>query len=301
MNSRRARVHFLIRMARAHLRGTTRECPYCAEAADLVRAGRKRIIPEILRCPRCHLVFRFPPDTAADNRDYYERLYWQAEVTDPPSDEALVRYRRDGFPGNLNFAPKLTVLRALRPTGRVLDFGCSWGYGVRQLLDAGYEARGFERSRRRAGFGRAKLGVEILDDDRLLSRLPDGSFDVIFSNHVIEHLPSLGESFDGFTRLLAPGGLLFAVIPNFTGRAARAGLFWNWIGRDHPIAPDREFLAGALREHGFAEVHFASGPFGTALAETIAGRRFDLLDTEGDELLILATAAPRDSSAWNAA
>jgi len=37
--------------------------------------------------------------------------------------------------------------------GRVLDYGCSWGYIVQRLLHHGYVAVGYEVSRRRARFG----------------------------------------------------------------------------------------------------------------------------------------------------
>jgi hypothetical protein len=86
---------------------------------------------------------------------------------------------------------------------------------------------------------------------------------------------------------LIPGGLLFAMLPNFTGIKARSGLFWRWIGQDHPIAPTHEFLARALLEHGFASAHFGSGPFDELLIQRLRARDFDALDTEGEELLIV--------------
>jgi SAM-dependent methyltransferase len=287
MELTRAKLDYLVRVVGHRVRLQPRICPYCGEARELRMLGRKKLIIEIFRCERCSLIFRYPRETAQDNAERYQTTYDQAEVTALPTAEELARFVADGFSGASDFGPKIMALAALMPSGRVLEFGCSWGYGVHQLRSAGFEATGFEISRPRAAFGRKKLGVPIVDDLAELERLRAHSFDAIFSSHVIEHLPDLAASFDLFSRLLIPGGLLFAMIPNFSGRAARGGLFWDWIGQDHPIAPTHEFLERALPEHGFASVHFGSGPFDALLVERLAAGNFDALDTEGEELLIV--------------
>ncbi len=287
MDLTRAKLDYLVRVVGHRVRLQPRICPYCGEARDLRLLGRKKLIIEIFRCQRCRLIFRYPRETARDNTERYQLTYDQAEVTTLPTEEELAHFIADGFSGSSDFGPKLRALAALIPSGRVLEFGCSWGYGVHQLRSSGFDATGFEISKPRAGFGREKLGVPIIDDLSALEGLPAHSFDAVFSSHVIEHLPDLAASFDLFSRLLIPGGLLFATIPNFSGSAARAGLFWHWIGQDHPIAPTHEFLARALIEHGFASVRFGSGPFDELLTERLAARDFDALDTEGEELLII--------------
>ncbi len=284
----RSKIDYLKRVVVHRLRRQPRVCPYCDEQRQHRLLGRKKLVIEILRCQRCGLIFRYPLETARDNVERYQTTYDQVEVTTLPTEKELARFLADGFPGNLNFEPRVRALAALVRSGRVLDFGASWGYGVHQLKRAGFEATGFEISRPRARFGRQKLHVSIIDDPATLQGLPGNSFDAIFSSHVIEHLPDLGAAFDLFSRLLIPGGLLFAMIPNFTGSAARAGLFWNWIGQDHPIAPTHEFLGRALLDHGFAGVRFGSGPFDESMVKRLAASDFDALDTEGEELLIIA-------------
>ncbi|MGB8683510.1 MAG: class I SAM-dependent methyltransferase [Candidatus Binatus sp.] len=294
MELTRAKLDYLVRVVGHRLRLQPRICPYCREARDLRLLGRKQLIIEIFRCERCGLIFRYPLETTRDNAERYQTIYDQAEVTVLPTEKELARFAADEFQGGSDCGPKVSALAALVPSGRVLDFGCSWGYGVHQLRSAGFDATGFEISRPRARFGREKLGVPIIDDPAELAGLPAHSFDAIFSSHVIEHLPDLAAAFDLFSRLLIPSGLLFATIPNFSGSAARAGLFWHWIGQDHPIAPTHEFLARALLEHGFASVRFGSGPFDERMVERLAARDFDALDTEGEELLIIGrTSASR--------
>jgi hypothetical protein len=104
-------------------------------------------------------------------------------------------------------------------------------------------------------------------------------------------LRGLRQAFQLFARLLRPGGLLFCVLPNFSGREARNGRFLNWIGEAHPIAPTREFFLRNLPANGFQDVRAFSGPFtGQAVESAVAGR-WDLLEQDGDELMVLARKA----------
>jgi 2-polyprenyl-3-methyl-5-hydroxy-6-metoxy-1,4-benzoquinol methylase len=297
MRLSRAKLDYLIRVVGHRLRGQPRACPYCLKTDRLCLLGRKKVIVEVIRCDHCGLIFRYPTEGVTENEERYQDIYDEPEVTNLPADAQVSCFLRDGFPGNLNFASKIAALRAVRANGRVLDYGCSWGYGVRQLCDAGFTAMGFEISRPRARFGADRLGVKIMDSAAALANLEPGSFDVLFSSHVIEHLPDLGKSFDLFARLLAPGGILFAMIPNFTGRVARDGLFWHWIGQDHPIAPSHEFLGKALLEHGFASAHFGSGPFDQQVLARLKAGEFAQLDKDGEELLILAWTPKRELAA----
>ncbi|MGO9059418.1 MAG: class I SAM-dependent methyltransferase [Candidatus Binataceae bacterium] len=193
---------------------------------------------------------------------------------------------RDSF---LDRHAKIRLLRALKPSGLVLDYGCSWGYEARQLQDQGYRVTGFEISRPRALYARRELGLQVLDDPRELARLETGSFDVVFSSHVVEHLPNLRESFDLFNRLLADDGLMLHVLPNFGGRlATEDGLFWKWIGRDHPIAPTKEFFYRILLWHRFNRVVCGSGPFDENLVAALLANDTGRLDKGGEELFVAA-------------
>jgi SAM-dependent methyltransferase len=171
----------------------------------------------------------------------------------------------------------------------VLDFGCSWGYGAAQLRAAGYDAVGFEVSAVRAAYGREQLGLDILDSYRDIDQMPAGSFDAIFCNHVLEHLPTPRAAFERFARLLRLGGVLVAFAPNAAGESARRlGSAWGpLVCERHTLALDRDFVEAALTRHGF-DVHVSSDPYDPdeivqQLNEGFRTTRFD-----GDELFIAA-------------
>jgi SAM-dependent methyltransferase len=263
-------------------------CPYCKETGRLKRIARKKLVLDVLQCEQCLLMFRWPMETPEEFHSFYQQGYSEGAITELPRPDELARLCAAGFRGgSLDLTGKIRMLRALSPTGRVLDYGCSWGYGVYQLREAGFDAVGYEVSTPRAAYGRTRLGLEILETPQSVEKLPGGSLDVLFSNHVVEHLPALGSAFAEFNRLLRGGGLLFLVLPNFNGAAARNGRFLNWIGEAHPVAPTREFFLRNLPAHGFEQVRCASGPFSEIAAEHVSQGRYDLLDTEGDELLVL--------------
>lgn len=255
--------------------------------------GRKKIIQDILRCARCSLIFRYPQDSARRTSRYYRSSYRSGSVTDLPTADQLERWRADAFGGTvLDLRPKIALLKEMVPGGRLLDFGSSWGYGTLQLRLDGFDAVGYEPSERRAHFGRKSLGVEIHSDPGWLTALQDGSFDAIFTNHVLEHLGrDLRKSLDLFSRLLLPRGPMFHVLPNFEGLTAREGAFWDWIGEAHPIAPGRRFFELNLPAHGFGSVLIGTGPFDRELQHEIASGNREV-DTGGDELFVVARKEP---------
>jgi len=188
----------------------------------------------------------------------------------------------------LDISSKARVLHALRPGGRVLDFGSSWGYGTYQLQRQGFEAVGFEISKPRAGYGREKMGLNVIDTIEDLEAVPAGSFDIVFSNHVVEHLPNITSIFPVLTRVLKKDGFVFHVLPNFMGAKARAGYWVKWIGEDHPIAPAMPFFEFAIPRAGLEKPVFGSSPFDEPMAHALKESPGDPLSTEGDELLVFA-------------
>jgi SAM-dependent methyltransferase len=182
----------------------------------------------------------------------------------------------------------MDVLKAIRPAGRILDYGCSWGYATYLMRASGYSVVGFEISRPRAGYAREQLGVEVIDSLDELEQLPSGSFDIIYSHHVLEHLPTIGKVLALFGRLLKQDGIAIHILPNFSGEARRTGLWLSWIGEDHPIAPTVGFFKKALPAAGLSQFAFASTPLDAQAIAAVTTRSGQVPQLDGDELLIVA-------------
>ncbi len=259
-----ARLSFAVDMLRARWSRRRSLCPYC-ESRLHRRLQRKRFLIEARKCEFCGLIFRWPCDDPARVRLYYEGAYdGQQATTLPPAAElrelADCQFRNTA----LDRSHRITFARTVISKGRVLDFGCSWGYSLVQWSAAGYDAVGFEWARDRARFGRERLGVTIYDEYSALEREPPESFDLIYADHVMEHLTALREPLDLFARLLRHGGALLFYVPNGGGMPARRqGTRWRaLIGESHTVALTAEWCNRNLPAHGFVSQCFS----GTAIS-----------------------------------
>lgn len=285
-----SKFRYVRRMLRHRLRGQPRVCPHCGPSSAVSRLRRKKLVVDILQCSKCRLIFRWPLDTLEELDVHYESQFAEEapQVRLPDSRELEALLKADFAPIVGDVSHKISVLRAVKPSGRVLDYGCSWAYATYLLRKNGYDAVGFEVSRSRAAYGRKHLAVPVMDSLAELEALPNGSFDIVYSNHVLEHLPSIGTTLALCARLLRDDGVAFHILPNFTGAAARSGLWLKWIGEDHPIAPTVEFFERALPAAGLQRFQFASSPFDEEVVAAVAGRSGRRPQLDGDELLIVA-------------
>lgn len=273
--------------------GTDKDCPYCNNASTKL-VDRKNFILQVRECQGCGLRFRWPKETESFQEKFYQKQYQETGfTTELPEHAVLEKFKAANFAGSpKDFQASIGILRRLVPHGRVMDYGCSWGYGAFQLRNAGYDVIGFEISKPRAQFGRDELGVEILDDLSDLDQVPDNSLDGIYASHVLEHLQSLKEPFKFFARALKPGGVAMILVPNSGGRLARElGTKWTpMIGEKHTLALRRDFFEKNLPEYGF-QVLALSDPYSPETIEAAMAQNTSL-PSEGEELMILARRLP---------
>jgi 2-polyprenyl-3-methyl-5-hydroxy-6-metoxy-1,4-benzoquinol methylase len=286
----KAKFRFARRLIRHRIQRQPRICPYCGPGSTMKLIRHKKVIMDIIQCETCHLIVRWPADTPEEHDLYYQTDYAiDAPQVILPSRDELRGLMETNFSGtHLDINDKARVLKALCPSGRVLDFGCSWAYGTYQLRQYGFDAMGFEISKRRAEYGRNYLDQRVIDSVEELQALEPGSFDVIFSNHVVEHLPDIRSSLSLMARLLSKGGFLFHALPNFTGKKAKAGFWLKWIGEEHPIAPTMDFFKYAIPGAGMQAPVFCSSPFDENLIAALINTTYVMPSTDGDELLVIA-------------
>lgn len=200
-----------------------------------------------------------------ETESYYD-VYWSPEGYSPETS---------------GWHPKLKQLMEdqIQPGARVLDFGCGDGSSYAGWLkERGCSYQGVDISANAVDAVRAK-GLEATKIDSADS-LPfdDHSFDVVLSVEVFEHLFQPQSACAEIHRVLKPGGILIATVPNvaYWRRRTELALFgtWNPIGdnlsgeqpwRDPHI---RFFTHGAfhrmLSKSGFQKVELGGhgGRFG---------------------------------------
>lgn len=102
-----------------------------------------------------------------------------------------------------------------QPPYRILDLGCGPGRDLIALRDLGHQAVGLEGCPEFVAMARSVSGCEVWLQDMLAPNLPAESFDGIFANAVLFHVPSqaLPRVLGALWATLRPDGVLFSSNP----------------------------------------------------------------------------------------
>ena len=184
-------------------------------------------------------------------RDYYEDLWGRLpEQLEPPDFELRLAYLRAGVGAG----------------DRVLDLGSGDGRFTQEIARMGANPIGVDvaqaaLARARAGYPEIEFRLAPFDGP-----LPfdDGSFDVVWSSEVIEHVADTARWLSEVRRVLVPRGRLLLTTPSHGRlRVALNGIeeFSDPLG-DHLHLYTRASLTALLGEFGFDEisVRTAGGP-----------------------------------------
>lgn len=194
----------------------------------------------------CGLYWLNPMPVAEDIAAAYERYYTHDSRTEDAVNsrgrgEKLLR-RLHQFVLDLTSTSKARraaldlYLADVRP-GRVLEVGCGQGRQLVRLKAMGWEVEGQEID---PGAGAHHLGdsdIRVYQAPLEDLRLPEGRYDAIVMNHVIEHVVDPPALLRECRRLLKQDGQLVVVTPNAGGLGHRLfGAHWR------PLEPPRHLF-----------------------------------------------------------
>ncbi|KJU86475.1 methyltransferase domain protein [Candidatus Magnetobacterium bavaricum] len=105
------------------------------------------------------------------------------------------------------------IVKSYVKGGRVLDYGCGTGHFIKQFTK-GYEPYAYDVSPYALEMARnVNTDICICTEPEM----QQGSFDLITSIHVLEHIVEPSEVLTMFWSLLRDGGIVFFVVPNLSG------------------------------------------------------------------------------------
>lgn len=250
-------------------------CPLCGhETYVAARFGAASAVPDALglrgralrACRRCGLGRLVPPYDSDRLREFYETEY-----------RAVVEGR------SLLYRVYLSHLATMTAGRRLLDVGCGDGDFLVLARAEGWEALGVELRRGAAEAGAAR-GLRIFEREVPAG---EGQFDVITLWNVLDQMPEPLAEARSLVGRLAPGGVLFARVPNLTLH------LWTWRvfnffrpgrcapGVIHPFAFTARSLRLLLSKLGlhveFVEDSALSGTDASGTGARLLRRVFSLL------------------------
>ncbi|OYU77122.1 MAG: hypothetical protein CFE32_07125 [Alphaproteobacteria bacterium PA3] len=112
---------------------------------------------------------------------------------------------------------------------RLHEFGCGTGLSVHQLRKKGVEASGSDWSTIAIGFGQEQGNQHIfVENINTVKEMAGTHLDVIFTNHVIEHLPDPVSFLSNLKPLMNDQSVIIMRFPNGDGAINRAlGMFYD--------------------------------------------------------------------------
>ena len=212
----------------------------------LARGSGRILLRRACRCQSCGYTWIVdPPSLAELSRAYRDQ---PADIWDPDAKARVGRF----------WPEKVRQLRALVPSGRVLDVGCYTGAFLEELGPC-YDRWGIEPSSAAADVARAR-GVNVLQGMTHGASLPSGSFDVVLAFDVLEHVHDQSAFARQLASWLKPGGILVIETGDADSLHARfMGARWSYLALDeHIVAHSRRSLPLLMHEAGFRIVHAAT-------------------------------------------
>jgi 2-polyprenyl-3-methyl-5-hydroxy-6-metoxy-1,4-benzoquinol methylase len=182
--------------------------------------------PEIpvVRCSNCGFVYSSKVLAEQDLISYYENNFGSPRHMQGQ----IVNARINSW--------VVSKLVDLSNVSGILDVGTGYGFFLKAIHDSrGLNVAGVELSRQEAEYANNKLGLKVINSLLRASGLGKGSFDLVTSFEVIEHVANPVEFIRELAEYVRPGGHLLIMTDNFSSRMAKslgAG-FPKWIPHTH--------------------------------------------------------------------
>lgn len=193
-----------------------------------------------VKCSNCGLVYINPQLLPSEVERIYAIGYESKSASKPDPIDFLT------------YQPLLRWAARYNRTGRLLDVGCFKGYLLVAARSKGWEVFGTEISAGAVEYARQKQSLNIFLGSLPEAGYPEGYFDVVIMQDVIEHLSDPSGYLREIFRILRPGGGLYIDTPNFSSIARYIlGKDWSVFFPWHQYYFTARTLRKMLEKAGF--------------------------------------------------
>jgi len=228
---------------------------------DLVFSGSDKLLGmtgqyQIIKCQHCGIYLTSPRISNEEMQKYYPEeyiCYLEAIEDDPIFFSRLDR----------KIALKKRckqILKRFEEFGKILDVGCATGIFLNGMQNLDWEVAGIEPNEKAAAYARKRFDIDVFTGYLNEAHYPDDTFDVITIWDVLEHVPEPEDFINEIYRVLKPGGLVIATLPN--ANSWERYLFGeHWVGWEIPRhyrshTPDT--ITEFLNKHSFQNIEIFS-------------------------------------------
>ena len=248
-------------------------CPLCAgqhlQDYDQTYQGY-----QISRCQSCGAKFMNPQCTDG----YLTEFYANYNCDLAPNDLARQQRRRKAKEAIMQ------LISAHASPGRFLSVGCGDGLELEVARAAGWEVEGYDVDPTAVNRVAKQIDAEIHTGSFCDLPLPEGQYDCVYMDQVLEHLKDPVSYVEKAQGLLTPGGLLYIGVPNIMSISN----YWKTVSGRIGLQRRRG------RHYDLCKHLFYFSP--SVLGRLMAGRfEFDVLVNEGTPLSGMKTTS---ESAW---
>jgi len=234
-------------------------CPVCLNPSTApVFAGSDNLFEmtpqkfNLQSCAVCHSLFLNPLPSPDEISGFYPSQYWWSVARPGFLKRLEAIYRKIALRDHIHF-----IMGALSgsPNGKsLLDIGCGSGTLIGLLKKRGLSVLGIDTSEEASQVAAHESEVRVIVGALEQSAFGNSLFDVVTMFHVIEHVTNPREVLGEVQRILKPGGVLIAQVPNIDSWQFR----WfgaKWYGLDvprHVIDYSQRSIVKLLEDTGFS-------------------------------------------------
>lgn len=210
-------------------------CNYCGrDEADVVSQGGDLLLDRpgayrLVQCRHCGLIYQNPRPTLEELAQHYPNDYQPYQRGMVENDSLWRRLDR----GHEMSRRCKRLMRYHSEPGHLLEVGCSTGLFLVAMRERGWQVRGVELSPYAAEYARKTFNLDVATGSLEEVKLEDHAFDVVALWDVLEHVIDPKSTLSEISRILKPGGLFVASLPNPASIEARV-FGSHWVGWDRP-------------------------------------------------------------------
>jgi 2-polyprenyl-3-methyl-5-hydroxy-6-metoxy-1,4-benzoquinol methylase len=184
----------------------TCRCPLCGQNKfDKIYKERKSL--EIVRCHNCDLIYVNPRVKEAETN------YWGNAET-YFNEARLIFSGKKAHHRDKNYEYELRKIKSFKPSGKLLDIGCSMGFFLKKARDFGYTSLGVEPSPSLSKIAQEEFKLDVINVYLEKANIKNKSIDIITMIDVFEHVTNPSEILSFAKEILSDDGIICIKVPN---------------------------------------------------------------------------------------